>query len=74
MDEFADGLGEAFEEDLRTDDDGYGLLSTFEFTKLSSPVVHRVSSSAVFPVRNLARPGFVVAKMLRDGFDPRVRV
>ena len=25
VDEFADGLGEAFEDDLRTDDDGYGL-------------------------------------------------
>jgi hypothetical protein len=46
--------------------DGYGLKSTFEYTKLSNPLVHKVSAGAVFPVRDLARPGVVVSKMLRD--------
>jgi RHS repeat-associated protein len=46
--------------------DGYGLTSTFEYTKLSNPLVHKVSAGAVFPVRDLARPGVVVSKMLRD--------
>ena len=46
--------------------DGYGLQSTFEYTKLSNPLVHKVGVGAVFPVRDLARPGFVVSKMTRN--------
>jgi RHS repeat-associated protein len=45
--------------------DGLGARSDFEYAALSNTSVHRAGNSAVFPIRDHARPGFVVAKMTR---------
>lgn len=44
--------------------DGLGLRTEFAYAPLSSVAVHRAGSSASFPVRDVARGGHVVARML----------
>ncbi|MGB5102584.1 MAG: FG-GAP-like repeat-containing protein, partial [Steroidobacteraceae bacterium] len=45
--------------------DGLGAVSTFEYSVLSNPAVHRPGSASVFPVRDSARFGHVVSRMTR---------
>jgi RHS repeat-associated protein len=42
--------------------DGYGARTEFEYLPLSDTRVHRVGNAAAYPVRDLARPGHVVAR------------
>jgi RHS repeat-associated protein len=45
--------------------DGLGARSEFQYAALSDPAVHRPGRYAAFPVRDIARAGYVVSGMLR---------
>jgi RHS repeat-associated protein len=47
--------------------DGLGAQSTFEYAALSHPSVHRPVAGTAFPVRDVLRPGMVVAKATLTG-------
>lgn len=42
--------------------DGLGQRTTFEYSPLGNPAVHRAGTAAVFPVRDVAKGGHVVSR------------
>jgi RHS repeat-associated protein len=50
---------------LATATDGLGAQSGFEYASLSNPVVHRVGTTSLYPVRDFPGPGHVVSKLTR---------